>query len=138
MTTSCFRRLPFALVLMVAWPTPGASQRLESLPVGSELALTARRPPAGGISASTLKSIRDSTVYRASHWQEGLVAGGVVGGIVGGLVGAAICGLSESSESSCELKVLLGALVLAPPAAGLGALIGGLFPKEESGPDQGS
>ena len=131
MTTSFFRRLPFAMILMATWPTPGASQRLESLHVRSGLELTAKRAPA--IPASNLKWIRDSTVYRASYWQEGLLAGGVVGGVLGSLAGAAICGLSESSDSHCGLNVLMGTLIGAAPGASLGALIGGLFPKRGVG-----
>jgi len=138
MTTACILRLHLASLLMVALPTPGASQRIERLPVRWGPDLPAETSPPHAIPASTLQSIRDSTVYQASYWQEGLVAGGMTGAILGGLAGAAVCGMSESSDSNCGLKVLLGAFIAATPGAGLGALIGGLFPKEESGSEQAS
>ncbi|NNG17544.1 MAG: hypothetical protein HKM89_13795 [Gemmatimonadales bacterium] len=76
----------------------------------------------------TMTDVRTDREFRSSHWQEGLVLGAMLGGVFGGLMGHGLCKFDES-QRSCGGTAIKGALLLAAPGGGLGALIGGLFPK---------
>lgn len=122
--------LVVALAAFLILPTLGSAQRLGILPVSSESDHRLLVTAGNIIPASVLQSIDDGTVYRRTYWKEGLVGGAIIGVVLGGLAGSALCEQSEST-SSCGVDVLKGALILGAPAALLGALVGGLFPKPE-------
>ena len=124
---------------IVARPSLLHAQRLANPPIGPGSQSSAvRLGPSAQIPATTLQTIRDSTVYRQSHWQEGLMVGAAVGLLLGAVAGGAVCSISETSDSGCEVSALKGALLLAAPGASVGALIGGLFSKPDHPPDKAS
>ncbi len=68
--------------------------------------------------------------YRSSHWKEGLATGAALGGVVGGLGLYAFCReMGDSPGEHCGFKALMGGAMTAVVGGGIGALIGGLFPK---------
>jgi hypothetical protein len=65
---------------------------------------------------------------RPTHWVEGGIIGGASLGTVGLLLGLAWCGY-EGSDRPCLANALLGAALAGGAGLAIGALIGGLFPK---------
>jgi len=123
-----------AMVAILAAPALGYGQRVGNSPSSFESEAGGTVPgQSASIPATTLQTIRDSTVYRESYWQEGLVTGAGIGALLGALAGGAVCSISETSKG-CGLAAITGALVLGAPGATVGALIGGLFPKPEPPP----
>ena len=70
----------------------------------------------------------DSAVIPATYWLEGAAVVGGLGAIAGGVLGVGACGYDGPCHNP-GLKALYGAAVLGVVAFGLGALIGGQFPK---------
>ncbi len=128
--------LVLALVAILVLPTVGHSQFLANPPnsaVGESGA--GMYNPSTIIPASTLRTIRDSTVYRNSYWQEGLVAGGAAGAIFGAMLASGFCSMSDtSSHPNCGIAALYGAFLLGATGATVGALVGGIFSKPEPSP----
>jgi hypothetical protein len=71
--------------------------------------------------------------YPPTYWKAGLLIGGILGGALGVALGSAFCGLSESN-GDCTGAALGGALMLGTSAGAVGALVGGLFPREPKQP----
>jgi hypothetical protein len=71
--------------------------------------------------------------YPPTYWKSGLLIGGILGGALGLALGTAFCGLAESSRD-CTGAALGGALMLGTSAGAVGALVGGLFPREPKQP----
>lgn len=116
-------------------PTIGHSQRIGNPPSSFARESGGRVPsPSASIPATTLQTIRDSTVYRNSYWQEGLVTGAVIGALFGAVVVSGLCSMSETSDSGCGVATIKGALLFGAPGATAGALIGGLFSKTDPPP----
>ena len=125
----------FAIAAIFAAPTIGHSQRIGNPPSSFESESGGTVPsPSALIPATTLQTIRDSTVYRRSYWQEGLVTGAVIGALLGAVAASGLCSMSETSNSSCGLAAIKGALLLGAPGATVGALIGGLFSRPDPPP----
>ncbi len=106
--------------LMAAAPRPLLAQRLPPATYASwEPTLPGfSRAPAGGF----LPTAPD---YR---W-EGILIGGTAGFAFGGYLGFEFCHWSDSPRRHCTLAAIEGALVTGVLGAGMGGLIGGLFPK---------
>ena len=133
------RPLPYlvlALVAILVLPTVGHSQFLANPPNGAVAESGAGMyNPSAIIPASTLRTIHDSTVYRNSYWQEGLVAGGAAGVIFGAMLASGFCAMSETaSDPNCGIAALKGAFLLGATGATVGALVGGIFSKPKPPP----
>ena len=80
--------------------------------------------------------IPDSTHrYPPTHWKTGLLIGGIVGGALGAALGGGLCRYSDAS-GNCTGAALGGALMLGSSAGAVGALLGGLFPRQPKRPAQ--
>ena len=67
---------------------------------------------------------------RPTHWKEGGLVGGVVSGIFFAWLAHGLCTYyDESSNRNCGLKLVGGAVFGGGLGFGLGALVGGQFPK---------
>jgi hypothetical protein len=97
---------------MIQGPTPSVLFTAQTLPgITTRLSDTAATNP------------------QATHWQKGLVIGGVIGTVgIGGLAYALCEGLKETQES-CVGPGVGGAAIGAVIGGTVGALIGGQFPK---------
>jgi len=103
---------------------------LAAAPVAS-----AQRPlaPPPGASAPFLARValplaRDSVKIPPTHWEEGAIIGGVAVGIFGAVLGVGLCNFDEPCHNSAVAAaagLVLGGLV----GVGVGAMIGGQFPK---------
>lgn len=71
--------------------------------------------------------------YPPTYWKSGLLIGGILGGALGMALGSAFCGISDSTRD-CTGAALGGALMLGSSAGAVGALVGGLFPREPKQP----
>ena len=72
--------------------------------------------------------------YPPTHGKTGLLIGGVLGGALGAALGGGLCGYSDIS-GNCTGAAIGGALMFGASAGAVGALIGGLFPREPKRPE---
>ncbi len=124
-----FRRLLVAISTLALLAAPALAQRADTtwrsasttpaFNVGSLL-------PVWTVGQRTI--VPDSSRIPRTHWLEvGAVAGGV-GGILGGVLAVQLCGYERVCPRPA-LAALSGFFVLGVVTFGLGALIGGQFPK---------
>jgi hypothetical protein len=66
---------------------------------------------------------------KPTYWKEGGVVGGALGGVFVATLAYGLCTQSEGNTRHCGFKLLGGAVLGAGAGFGLGALIGGQFPK---------
>jgi hypothetical protein len=103
-------------------------------------------PPLAGISASSLYTGRSPSPLdshlrsrepsdtvarqiRPTYWKEGGLVGGVASSILVGLFAQGMCAYAEGNTRNCGLSLITGALLGGGVGFGLGALVGGQFPK---------
>ena len=103
-------------------------------------------PPLAGISASSLYTGRPPTPLdshlrsdepsdtvarqiRPTYWKEGGLIGGVAASIFVGLFAQGMCAYAEGSTRNCGLSLITGVVLGGGVGFGLGALVGGQFPK---------
>lgn len=69
---------------------------------------------------------------KPTYWKEGGLVGGVVSGIFFAWLAHGLCTYyDESSNRNCGLKLVAGAVFGGGLGFGLGALVGGQFPKDQ-------
>jgi hypothetical protein len=66
---------------------------------------------------------------RRSYWKEGGLVAGVASSILVGLFAQGMCAYAEGNTRNCGLSLITGALLGGGVGFGLGALVGGQFPK---------
>ena len=72
---------------------------------------------------------QDTLDLKPSYWKEGGLIGAGVLGLSGLIVAAEFCGYSDTGDDDCTLGTIGGAVVGSALGFGVGALIGGMFPK---------
>ncbi len=83
--------------------------------------LSSTPQPQSSIMRARLGISADSTGIKRTHWLEG----GLIGGVVMGVVGAGFCGYTSVPCIAVGFAILGGGIGFP-----VGALIGGMFPKE--------
>ncbi len=116
-------RIPIILLALLLIPTAMPAQAS----AGSQSRITGPQPSILW-SVETPAAVDTIRVRRGSHWQTGAIVGGIAGALFGVGVMQAVCGLSEST-TDCTGNTILGSLMFGGAGAGVGALIGGLFPR---------
>jgi hypothetical protein len=123
------RPLGFLVAASLFLAQPGSAQRIERgwQPSPPHLQLNAR-PGSTTRPALPATAFADSSAIPPTHWFEGAAIGGVIGGVAGAILAVDLC----NYDSPCHRPVLAGVgggLVLGVIGFGVGALIGGQFPK---------
>lgn len=72
----------------------------------------------------------DSVATTSNHWREGAIAGAILGGVGGAWFAAGFC----DNGRPCFGRTVAGGFVGAATGLGVGALVGGLFPKRQGRP----
>jgi len=124
--------LPLAAALLFLVPAEGGAQGLAN---GPRLALAS--PALAPAAPTSLVGASDRLVMadgiRPNHWQEGGYVGAAVLGLLAGSFGAYACRDTDSGQDgNCFLKTVGGAAFGALVGFGVGAFIGGQFPKAET------
>lgn len=116
------------IVLLLA-PTPALAQRADigwhPAPFGTPSVVG---PPVGEVESLWAATVRDSVQIPRTHWLEGAALLGAASGAAGAFLGVGLCHYSDTCRHPTA-AALRGFLILGLLGFGVGALIGGLFPK---------
>lgn len=106
----------------ITWP-PLATLSASSLYTGRPLALLDSHLRTDEPSDTVARQIRPT------YWKEGGLIGGVASSILVGLFAQGMCAYAEGNTRNCGLSLITGAVLGGGVGFGLGALVGGQFPK---------
>jgi len=121
-----------ALIAITGLPSSVAAQRLDAfrlpprlvLPFRSSLTAPVGEPP----------NLPSPAEYKRTHWKEGAIVGGLLLGLGGAALAHGLCAQSDTGREDCGGKALEGFVFGGATGFAIGALLGGLFPKNSSPP----
>jgi hypothetical protein len=133
MSISGLPRLFAALAVTICAPlstaTPALAQRADAGWHPAPLtAPTWIAPPSIGPAAPASAIAADSTRIPRTYWFEGAALLGSVSGVLGAVMGVDLCGYDQDCRRPV-LAALEGLLIVGVVGFGVGAMIGGQFPK---------